>query len=282
MNIIKLDGGLGNQLFQYAFGRQISLLNKEEFKLDLFAYAKKKKRSYLLDYFNITVEIANDNEVKTQKNFFNLFLDKISFWLPYFKKNIVREKFNFYDKNLKKAKDSYFDGYWQSYKYFESIEDVVRKEITLKNESEKFKNLKFKINTENSVSLHVRRGDYVSVKQNVYFQCGADYYQKALGIIEKKIDNIIIYIFSDDVDWVKENLKFDYPVVYVSEFGFADYEEMILMSNCKHNIIVNSTFSWWGGWLNDNKDKIVVSPKKWYLDLLREKHDLIFGDWIKI
>ena len=173
-------------------------------------------------------------------------------------------------------------------KYFKNIEANIRKEFTLKNlltsESTKWQE---KIRqTKNSVSLHIRRGDYVQdAKTNAFHgTCNLEYYKNALQKIVDKIGNteIEIFIFSDDIEWAKENLKFPYPTNFVSNSQILDYEEMYLMSLCQHNIIANSTFSWWGAWLNKNSAKIVIAPKQWSVKKSSDGLNILPKEWLQI
>jgi len=147
-----------------------------------------------------------------------------------------------------------------------------------------YKNNEQKIKEKNSVSLHIRRGDYLTMQKAIdtIGVCPLDYYDKAIREITRKIKNPTFFIFSDDINWVKENLKTNSPTIFVSGGKLKDYEELILMSKCKHNIIANSSFSWWGAWLNNNPNKIVIAPKKWFKDTSKNTRDLIPESWLKL
>lgn len=138
---------------------------------------------------------------------------------------------------------------------------------------------------ENSVSVHIRRGDYVTKSRynKTYAHCTVKYYENAVDYIAKKFPNPHIYIFSDDTDWIKENIKFPYETEYVTHnIGQNSFEDIRLMSNCKHNVIANSTFSWWGAWLNQNSEKIVVCPDVWFQDSRIVQTDIYPKEWIRI
>ena len=271
MIITKLIGGLGNQMFQYAAGRRAAYVNKTELKLDTSWFKNPDgaiKRDYLLNVFNIEEVFATKEEI----NKFN-----------------VRNQgllTLFYKKILKINNNTYLEGYWQSEKYFKDIKDIIRKEFILKNKAD-VANQKMirQIKNCDSVSIHIRRGDYVfDEKTNKYHGfCDLDYYLKAVVLIAKKVKNPQFFVFSDDPIWVKQNLHLKFPYLYVDHnTGKKDYEDMRLMSECKHNIIANSSFSWWGAWLNKNKDKIVIAPKKWFRESSINTKDLIPKSWIKI
>jgi len=265
MKIIDLKGGLGNQMFQYAYGRKLELTGKKvAFNVSFFNGHRPSRdtaRDFKLNNFKI--------ETKAE------FLNKTNYFINLLNKVLIR----FY---LKK------NDYWQGEKYFKNIEANIRKEFTLKNlltsESTKWQE---KIRqTKNSVSLHIRRGDYVQdAKTNAFHgTCNLEYYKNALQKIVDKIGNteIEIFIFSDDIEWAKENLKFPYPTNFVSNSQILDYEEMYLMSLCQHNIIANSTFSWWGAWLNKNSAKIVIAPKQWSVKKSSDGLNILPKEWLQI
>ena len=284
MIIIKLNGGLGNQLFQYSLGRKLSIKNSDVFKLDLSDFTKDNPRSYSLGEFNIIENFASDEDInKIKKSGVWKLINKLK---PYYKRTIIKYKGYDFDPNiLKLSGNFYLDGYWQSEKYFQNIENMIRKEITLKKSlSSKYTELIDKIKNSDSVSVHIRRGDYLSDKiSKIYAMCPIEYYYKAIEKITGHYPNPHFFIFSDDINWVKQNLNIPYPKIFVSgENEIKNYEELILMSLCKHNIIANSSFSWWGAWLNKNTDKIVISPDKWFNDKIGNAKDLIPKNWIKL
>ena len=285
MIIIKLNGGLGNQLFQYSLGRKLSIKNNDVFKLDLSDFTKDNPRSYGLGKFNIIENFASDKDInKIKKSGVWKLVDKLK---PYCKRSVIKYKGYDFDPNiLKLSGNFYLDGYWQSEKYFQDIENIIRKEVALKNPIEnKYADLISQIKNTNSVSIHIRRGDYITNKKfsKVYNLLDEKYYQKAVKFIAEKINDPFFFIFSDDINWVKQNLNIPYPKIFVSgENEIKNYEELILMSLCKHNIIANSSFSWWGAWLNQNPSKIVISPDKWFNDKISDAKDLIPPEWIRI
>ena len=289
MIIIKLQGGLGNQMFQYAFGRNIEITNKTNVKFDSLSWFEQfKARTYKLHHFNVTGNFATNKEIRKLRKYRRK-SGRLAFFHNYFIANdsiyIKQKQFHFNPKILETKEPAYLDGHWQSEKYFENVKDIIRKEFTLKNEpSNLYKNNEQKIRERNSVSLHIRRGDYLTMQKAIdtIGVCPLDYYHKAVIEIAKKIENPTFFVFSDDIKWVKENLKIDYPIFFVSNNELKDYEELILMSECKHNIIANSSFGWWGAWLNNNPNKIVITPKKWFKDTSKNTKDLIPESWIKL
>jgi len=289
MIITKLQGGLGNQIFQYTFGKSLAKKNNTDLKLDLSFYNDKQnnlQRNYSLKYFNTKENIALDKETKKLKKnewkdgrrsfFHNLFFANKSIY-------IKEKQFNFDKKILKTTEDIYLDGYWQSEKYFKDIEKIIKKELTLKERlSNRAKEIAKEIKNSNSISIHVRRGDYVkNPRTNSHHGlCSISYYEKSIKKITQQTQNTHFFIFSDDIKWAKKNLKTSSPTTFVEDS--KDHEDLILMSLCKHNIIANSSFSWWGAWLNNNPNKIIIAPQKWFNDPKRNTVDLIPKSWIRI
>lgn len=264
MITVNLKGGLGNQMFQYACARALSIRNNDRLRLVRTEKSADTGRVFGLTYFNIYGEIGH--------------LEQVGFWPKVhslFGQKILRRFYVGFEPHLMHLKGNvYLDGYFQSEKYFGKEADVIRRELTLKHPlSEKAAHLQNDIVAqEHAVSLHVRRGDYVNHPD---FGGIADrqYYSRAISEIQTLVENPKFYVFSDDIDWCRENLSLPEGAVYVSNSGLKDHEEMVLMSTCKHHIIANSTFSWWAAWLNSNPTKIVIAPKYWSL-----KHD---HDWYR-
>lgn len=282
MIITKLQGGLGNQMFQYTLGRELSLKRGAVLKLDISHYRNNEFRSYELSKFNITENIATDAEVKKYYNNFNKILDSLK---SFTNKRIIVEKGHKFDKKILLLNDKvYLDGYWNSEKYFKDIEPVIRKEFTLKDKlNEEAQKILAMIRENNSVSLHIRRSDYLTEKISKIFEIGSlEYYTRAINEINERVAQPYFFIFSDDIDWAKNNLTIAQPHFFVSNEKIKDYEEINLMSNCQHNIIANSTFSWWGAWLNNNSKKIVIAPQAWFKNNLEESKDIIPSTWTRI
>lgn len=301
MIIVRINGGLGNQMFQYTTGLAISMHNESELLLDTSDLKSTKKnearREFLLPNFNVPIKIATSEDFSSIKipstknsDLFSKIKRRIfriteSFKLLYKRKFIIEPSFNFCPDILKIKHSCYLSGVWQSEKYFKNIEIVIKKGFTLKNKpTSETKDWIKKASECNSVSIHIRRGDYVGAQKTnqLHGSCSVEYYNQAVDLICKKVDDPIFFIFSDDIDWVKDNFKIHCPVVHVSDKMIPDYEELIIMSNCKHNIIANSSFSWWGAWLNENKDKIVIAPKKWFNVKNINTDDLIPKSWLAI
>lgn len=293
MIIVRLSGGLGNQLFQYALGRALALKNNVCFKLDINSYRDDCLRVYELNNFNINVEFATEEDLQkvARNNYPERISDFIRQYLPFKSKNniikyIAEKKFSF-DKNILTLEDNiYLSGYWQSPEYFSDIRAVLLKEFMPKRSLKGYNHdIAIDMAMKNSVAIHIRRGDYVSnaVTNEFHGLCGLEYYYKCIANIAKMIKNPTFYVFSDDIDWCKEHLKIDYSVEFVNyNQGEMAFEDLRLMSLCKHNIIANSSFSWWGAWLNQNDNKIVFAPQQWFSSYKADTKDLIPANWIKL
>lgn len=279
--ILKLKGGLGNQLFQYAAARNLAIKNSSALELDLSWYHAQGSpdipRLFLLDKYKMEFALADkiSSEKKYSKHALISLLAKVQ---PSY-------HYRFHKICLKAKEDMYLDGYYQSYKYFSEIRTELLGELQLRNEpsasySEFCKTIEASVMP---VSLHIRRGDYIknATTNNYHGVCSLDYYEKALKYISNKFTGIKVFIFSDDIEWVRDNFKTKHEVVYVSNTGLPDFEELLLMSKCKHNIIANSSYSWWGAWLNSNLKKVVIAPERW-LSKKIDTSDLLPAEWIKL
>ena len=287
MIIVRVTGGLGNQMFQYAMYKSLEKKGKLV-KLDSksFYETKKEHNGYELErIFDIKPNkpTKEDLEKFDENNISTLF--KIKRKLFGDKKFVYDTKEYVFNKDVYKLKNSYLNGYWQSIKYFEGIENDIKKDFRFKNQLDN-KNLEIlnEIENSNSISIHIRRGDYMSPENYNMYGCIATptYYKKAIKVIEEKVENPTFFVFSNDMDWVNKNIQINSRVFYIDiNSGNGSYKDMQLMSNCKHNIIANSSFSWWGAWLNENKNKIVIAPKKWINreDVDSDKIELFCEGW---
>ncbi len=288
MIIIRLSGGLGNQMFQYAFAKSLSILHPEQsFSLDISSF-QGTYRKYDLQHFCVDIPIA-DNKNKAQlldkeKTFLNKFREKYS---PYYKKIKVEEQYYHFDKKLLEVKqNALINGYFQSEKYFKVCEKEIRENFQFRknplgDNSDMLATIQ---NTANAVSIHIRRGDFVG--NSLHPLQSEFFFKESISILQAKASNLHLFLFSNDVAWVKEYLHFDVPYTIVDinneENGF---EDLRLMSCCQHHIIANSSFSWWGAWLNPNPNKIVVAPAKWVDSqsvYYQNLDDIIPESWIKI
>lgn len=283
MIIVQLGGGLGNQLCQYACGRALATKNNDTLKIDSTGYVAGGYRLYGLGHFNIVENIAAPEEIRKIKLPYGF----VSRCTRAFKTRILRQHhIGFEPEILELTGNIYLAGFWKSELYFKSIREILQKEITLRKPlSPDSQTIKESILNESCpISLHVRRGDYVSNHGAARHHgvCSPEYYREALVYLSTCVAISRLFIFSDDIEWVKNNMTFDHPVTFVSQISIPDYEELMLMTYCKHNIIANSTFSWWGAWLNQHQDKIVVAPKRWLAKTGDDHYGEIPNDWVKL
>jgi hypothetical protein len=274
MLIVKLKGGLGNQLFQYAFGRRLAKQRGEELSLNTAGLVNDPAgRAYALAEFNIKATVINQADSLIMK-LAGLITKK------------VFRRFNIgYNPRLLDSTASSFEGFFSSYKYAEPIRAELLEELSLAKDFEtKYHDLISEMQAVASAAVHVRRGDYVNdaKTKKIHFICDLAYYTQALALIKSKISAPVFYVFSDDIAWVKENFPANEKMVFVSGPEAKDYEELILMSRCRHNIIANSSFSFWGAWLNQNPDQIVIAPKKWNNRYDKHYQDLLPSEWLRL
>lgn len=281
-------------MFQYAFGKALAIKNNTELTLST-SYLQSKlpfKRwttpmQYELDIFRLKANLEENifsNKLYPFAKMEHLLREKMNDS----KMNVVKEtQFHFQPALLDAPDNSFVKGNFQSEKYFESIESVIRDEFKFTKQLD-LENLKWKneILNSNSVSIHIRRGDYISLKQNAnkFAQIPLSYYQNAITYISQNLPSSVFFVFSDDIKWVKENLISDAPLHFIENNNTpqTSHFDMQLMSLCKHNIICNSTFSWWSAWLNNNPQKIVIAPQNWFADISINSQDIIPDEWIKL
>lgn len=266
MIIVRLSGGLGNQMFQYALGRALALQHKTDFKLDLSTYdTSRKERKYMLDAFDIKTGTASS-------------------WERLFKHKVKESNFTF-SPEVMNIPSGLFLGNWQSEKYFAEFADQIRQDFKLKKPTGNL----FADGTV-PVSIHIRRGDYATDARtkSKHGVLPISYYEQAMKMLTDKVEGggkkPHFYVFSDDIGWAKENLKPSSPttpITYVSGNGLSEAAELIRMSMCDHHIIANSSYSWWGAWLNPKKDKVVIAPKEWFQTIADTK-DLLPEGWLRI
>lgn len=287
MILVKLYGGLGNQMFQYAAARSLSL------RLDLPVYYDDEyflnperfgsQWPFALDHFKTFIGAYQPGLPKKIHNLVHRLYRKLNTWGLKSSSHFF-EKANRYNPNFKNIQNAtVVDGYFQSYRYFEDIrKNLINEFKPLRSLDEKNQQTLQEMQSSQSISLHVRRGDYVSNNQAslVHGLCDLNYYQRAIQFFEAKLDKPVFYIFSDDLNWARENLKIKSKSVLVDHNQDKNYLDLYLMTQCHHNIIANSSFSWWGAWLNDHSEKIVIAPQKWFLNQ-EASPDLCPPDWIR-
>jgi hypothetical protein len=277
--IVRLIGGLGNQLFQYAIARRMSIERQQPFKLDLTAYETDTLRTYGLRPFNTCQDVATADEIQRAKP--SGFLQRLLS-----SKKWIRERTPYvYDPGVMRARgDVYLEGYWATEAYFKPIESTIRQEFTVTTEpgAENLATARA-IAATTSVCLHVRRGDYATdpATQQFHGLSPLSYYEQAVARLTQTVTDPHFFIFSDDPAWVREHLQLTHPATYVTHNrADKDYEDLRLMASCRHHIIANSSFSWWGAWLGQRPipgprspipdprspvpdRQIVIAPAKW-------------------
>ncbi len=292
MICVKLEGGLGNQMFQYAAGRALAQRHNTDLILDTAALnrtgSKYTARDFELKHFRVKSQLSSPEDFRLIRllHRFPRLVNLFSNWRLYVEDSL---SFNVAFKELPDS--TYLSGYWQSFLYFSDFAKNIYEDFQPTEELSQFsKEISHQIISCESVSLHVRRGDYVTLKSaaNMHGTLAESYYSKAIEHVFSSLANPVIFIFSDDPDWCKANLIFPFGSVrYVNHnVGSAAWQDLMLMSQCRHNIIANSSFSWWGAWLADQRyginDRFVYAPNKWFAGIDNNIIDRIPKHWILI
>ncbi len=282
--ISHLIGGLGNQLFQYAMARALAHRLSRDVFLDVSDFDAYPLRKFLLNQFQIPIRII----AKDDLSLIRFQRSRVGRVLPSALKIVDKKEqgHEFQELDIPPTKRPiYLSGYWQSEKYFSDIRNIILNEFRLKNEPTGVNaELLQKIKNCEAISLHVRRGDYVSnpVAAAYHGTCSLEYYQQAIDLIRKKLPRPQFFVFSDDIPWCKENLRISNSVTFIDHNGDEPYEDLRLMSQCQHFIVANSSFSWWGAWLSESSDKIVFAPKRWFLTAEKDDKDQVPESWIRV
>lgn len=282
--VARLTGGLGNQMFQYAAGRAAAHQLRTGLVLDLRWYETPSDFPYSLHHFNIETHLAKRRDLPA------LGKDRLS---NRWRRMIglcpveVRDSKNGMDERFSHLPNyPYLNGFWQSERFFEPVADQIRTDFQITTEpTETNRRLLDQIKATNAVSVHVRRGDYLNpVYLNMIGLCPPTYPLAAVELIAGRLDaEPTIYVFSDDHTWVEENLRFPFATHFVKQNGPGKhYEDLRLMSACRHHVIANSSFSWWGAWLNPSREKIVVAPERWNIDPALFNPDMTPPSWLRI
>jgi hypothetical protein len=297
MVIVNIFAGLGNQMFQYATARRLALKLGVELKLDLSSFDRCQFRKYQLDRFCISSQVASAAEVQAlcgqeRHDLVSRAARKARYLmnrqLGFRWGGLVKEKHFHFDPAMLTLPDNvYLFGLWQTEKYFVDSADAIRADFQLRDapagrNAELISTMK---ETREAVSLHVRRGDYVSDPHSnqSHGVCGLDYYQRAIEHMTRSLASPHFFVFSDDIAWARENLRLPSLGTFIDHNG-PDHgvEDVRLMSHCQHHIIANSSFSWWGAWLNPSKGKIVCAPRQWFgLNAKKQRSavDVIPASW---
>ncbi len=289
MIISRIIGGLGNQMFQYAIAFAFAKNNKTTPKLDIRDHQTHYDlHGYGLDHFLITGSVATPEDIKR----FDYGNESVGSKVQRLFKRLSSQHHYLVEKTLgntdnimSRKGDIFLDGFWQSEKFFIDHRAALINEFIPKEElNTASKEALTKIQNSNSVSIHIRRGDYASDPETrkVHGLCPMDYYKRAIADINQKVQKPAFHLFSDDPEWAKENLGLEGVDLMNFNGVKKAHLDMWLMASCKHNIIANSTFSWWGAWLNKNNDKIVIAPEQWFADPERNSADIIPNTWLRL
>jgi hypothetical protein len=292
MIVVSLMGGLGNQMFQYALGRRLALGHATELRLDLSWFARPgpdTPRHYELDCFAVRAGFATEQDLERSTRASALAKVLRGGRPGEARMTTVAERaFSFDPDVLRAPAATHLVGYWQSHRYFDDIDEVIRGDFRfvppLQGKNEELCEL---IRSVESVSLHVRRGDYATSEATSRFHgaVGSGYYRAALAEVRARAGarSPHLFVFSDDPGWCERHLAFDEPTTYVDHNPpDRGYEDMRLMSSCRHNVIANSSFGWWAAWLNPNPRRVVVAPRRWFADPRMDTSDLLPDDWIRM
>ena len=298
MIVVRMKGGLGNQMFQYAAGRRLALRRGTDLRLDVSFHLKERgnatPRPFLLDRFNIAGSLIEGREL----------MDYMDRDLPWYKRPLnwaayawtkdwvlesprafVERDQNFEPTVLDLPDGTYLSGYFQTERYFADIGEQLKKELTVRSPMDaRNEEMAERIAEEGSVCLHVRRGDYYSNEacRSVHAVDLTDYYSKAISLLRSRAEGLHFFIFSDEPDWVRRHFGLGDDCTVVAVNGPDEPEQDLrLMSLCRHFIIANSSFSWWGAWLSTNPDKVVIAPQRWFLDD-RNVKDRCPDSWIRL
>lgn len=297
MIIVRLMGGLGNQMFQYAAARRLALRHGAEVAFDLSAFDEAPSgdtpRKFELHHLSVSARLATPLETAEMSGAYRSALQKAHSWLRrvtgqkcYSRNVFVERDSSFCSEVLNLPDNVYLRGYWQSEKYFQDVTKSLRDELMVRNDpSGRNRELLSRISATQSVAVHFRRGDYANNPETSAYHGtpSPEYYRQAISFLCERVENPFLYVFSDEPEWVKQNMAFSVPAEIVDhnppEMG---YEDLRLMSSCKHAIIANSSFSWWGAWLIRNPDKLVIAPHRWLNRAEDSISDRLPPGWLQV
>ncbi len=288
--IVRIEGGLGNQLFQYATARSLADRLGRDLVLDLRGLQDNGDRGYMLDRYAIRGTVATLNDLQDlpfwQTSRVGRIRSRLSQRIPWLISFPVfwPESFAYDERFERISHPVYLVGYWQSEKYFAWNRGPILGDLSLVRRLEESPILNTIRNTT-SVALHIRRGDYVTNPQAAKFHgvCDLTYYHAAVDDLVRRFPELHVFAFSDDPGWVKENLNLSTPLHVMDVCSVDDaHIDLELMKNCRHHVIANSSFSWWGAWLSTSPDQVVYAPRKWFADAGTDTSDVIPSCWIQL
>lgn len=289
MIVVQLRGGLGNQMFQYALGRRLSLDHGVPLKLDIRPLESDPQRRYVLDHFRIAATLVRPSEFAWRLPR-PLQMPRRLAWVPRWPGTMryVHEGCGdpFDPRVLDTPRSAFLVGYWPSEKYFACVAEAIRAEFQLVTPMTGARTeVGEAIQAVDAVSLHVRRGDYVSnpVANAYHGTCSIEWYERAMMKIAETVGDPTFFVFSDDPEWSRRHLPSRWPMRFVEpQSDGRDWEDMHLMAMCRHHIIANSSFSWWGAWLNPSSDKRVIAPQRWLANTARDTSDFVPDAWERL
>lgn len=279
MLILNLSGGLGNQMFQYAFARMLAERYNTPIYLELEAFARQPaSRPFALDIFQISTGVRFVHELKQPRNIRQVItLEEAQF-------HYDEEAVHVLNNEIVEDTAVIIKGYWQSYRYITPVREIILREFMFKNPLPlKWETMAARIKESNAVMVNVRRGEYLKLL-HFHGVVSADYIRQGMDICRKRIEKPVFYVFSDDIPWCRENIPQNEHVVFVDE-QYYDYKfqyYMQLMVSCRYFIIANSSFAWWAAYLATAPDKIVIYPEKWVTTPELDTRDLCPAEWIKL
>ena len=288
MIITRLNGGLGNQLFQYAFGRALSIRHGAPLRLDIRDYRENPQHGLLIQNFNIDGEFLPTNHSIAAPDITRR--TKWQRWLwnmnPSHARWVREKPFGFQPQWLKLGKSVYLDGYWQSESFFRDFSKTLRNELTLKAPpSLATQEIAAQMRQTRSVAMHIRRGDYVTDPKvaKIYLPLSLAYYERCLNDWAADQRNVRVFVFSNDIAWCKKNIRWAQPTVYVDHTtALTAYEDLYLMQQAECCITANSTLSWWGAWLGRRPNHVVYTPANWFYPNTLDDQYLPCDGWVQM
>lgn len=287
MIIARIEGGLGNQMFQYAYGMFLARKHKTTLLLDVSSYEDKPQHGYLLDNFHIEAQIAGEKDAPKIPRRYRTKEARTPWWKDGFGLNSFRrykeQEFGFLPAHLEVPNNRYLVGYWQSEKYFPDMRRELLQQFALRHQlSPTSQEVGKSMRNCNSVALHVRRGDYITSTSaaQIYEHLSIEYYQRSLQEWTKDIQDPRVFIFSNDIAWCREQFNLPWQTQFVDHTNVdTAFEDMWMMLQASCLIMANSTFSWWAGWLNQRPDHTVIAPSRWFRPGTLNSDHLLPTNW---
>lgn len=281
--VARLMGGLGNQLFQYAAARTLADRWRSELRVDPSYFDSQDLRSLQLQHFRVRCQSVLPSLSRMLPRRVRGIAGRVALrHVPRF----IEPAFSHYERFHDLEPPILLEGYWQTEKYFCENSAQIRMDLSLKHAPPaRTSDMERRIRGVNAISMHIRRGDYVTNPTTAAFHgvLPLEYYRAAADIMRTSMRDAHFFVFSDDQRWARQNVDFDAPLTFVDSHDPGEaHLDMWLMSSCRHHIIANSSFSWWGAWLNPRPDKTVIAPKKWFNELRHDDRDLLPAAWIRL